>query len=338
MAAGFGDVLFRFDKETGLVAFIAIHDTTLGPALGGCRMVVYDSPELAVYDAMRLATGMTYKNALAGINYGGGKSVIMRPPQIKDRSAYFETFGKLIKDLNGRYITAVDSGTSPVDMDHVARETEFVTCTSATGNPSAFTAFGVRRGIEAAVDFRLDRSDLEGLTVAIQGAGHVGYALAKELFNLGAKITISDIDQSALIRCQDEFNANVVTPEKILFQEVDVLAPCALGGVINDRTVDKVQAPIIAGSANNVLADDGASLALVNRNILYAPDFVINAGGVIQAAYKYEQKSDEDINLRIDLIHDQLLEIFEQSNAESIGTDVIGIKLAQKTIQNAPPR
>ena len=313
---GFGDIHFKFDLATELRAIIAIHNTHLGPALGGCRCVSYPSMEAAIIDAMRLARGMTYKSAISGLPQGGGKAVVMRPTQIRDREAYFESFGRFVDELSGRYITAVDSGTSVADMDVIARTTKHVSCTSAgnagTDDPSPHTAVGVRRGLEAAVAFKLGQSDLDGIHVAIQGVGHVGYPLASQLHERGARLTVGDVNKAAVDRCVNEFHADVVEPEDIYDVECDVFSPNALGAVINDDTVSRLRTKIIGGAANNQLAESRHGDTLHKRGILYAPDYAISAGGVIQIV---TDKS--ALNEKLSGIYDTLMRIFEQSAKKS---------------------
>src|SRR6476646_4524265 len=254
----YGEVHFRLDKATGLRSIIAIHDTRLGPALGGCRFLPYDTDEAAVIDALRLARGMTYKAALAGLAHGGGKSVLIRPKQHFDRVALFRAFGKFVEALGGHYITAEDSGTGLEDMEVLRTVTKHVTgvdiSNGGSGDPSPFTALGVRRGIEAAVKFRLGRADLQGVRVAVQGAGNVGYHLCKELAGAGALITVADVRDELAERVRAEFGATVVPSAQVHRTECDVYAPCALGGAINDRTVPELRCAIVAGAANNQLA------------------------------------------------------------------------------------
>ncbi len=284
-ACGCGEIHIKTDPDTGLRAIIAIHSTKLGPAIGGCRCLPYPSFEAAVEDAANLARGMSYKAALAGIPCGGGKSVLIRPETIPDRTAYFEAFGSFIDTLGGRYITAVDSGTNTADMDCIARHTTYVKGTSkalgGSGDPSPFTARGVRKAIEIAVDQVLQRPDLEDIHVAIQGAGHVGYALAKELHVRGARLTISDHKAKNLERSHDEFGAKTVTLDGIYDVQCDVFAPCALGGVLNDATIKRLRTSIIAGAANNQLEKGRHGQMLHQCGIVYVPDYVINSGGLI---------------------------------------------------------
>lgn len=310
---GFGDIHIKIDPATGLHAIIAIHSTCLGPALGGCRWLSYPTTEAALLDAMRLACGMTYKAAISGLSSGGGKAVLIRPPHPIDREAYFEAFGSFVDELGGRYITAVDSGTSVADMDIIARRTQHVASTSASragsGDPSPHTALGIRRGIEAGVKSKLKRDSLEGVHVAIQGVGHVGYPLARELAVHGARLTVCDVGESAVERCVDEFGAASVARERIYEIESDVFAPCALGAIINDETLPRLNTKIVGGAANNQLAEIRHGDLLHRRGILYAPDYVINAGGIIQIIVDDEA----EMNEKILGIYDTLMRIFAQS-------------------------
>ena len=287
-AYDYGEVHFEFDKATGLKAIIAIHDARLGPALGGCRFLPYDTDEAALVDALRLARGMTYKAALAGLAHGGGKSVLIRPKQHFDRVALFRAFGKFVDALGGHYITAEDSGTGLEDMEVLRTVTKHVTgvdvANGGSGDPSPFTALGVRRGIEACVKFKLGRASLEGVHVAVQGVGHVGYHLCKELHEAGAKLSVADVDPLKSERAQREFKATVVPLDGIFQVACDVIAPCALGSALNDQTIPKLTAKIVAGAANNQLAEPRHGDDLHARGILYAPDYAINAGGLINVA------------------------------------------------------
>jgi leucine dehydrogenase len=311
-AYDYGEVHFKFDKATGLKAIIAIHDTRLGPALGGCRFVHYDTDEAAVIDALRLARGMTYKAALAGLAHGGGKSVIIRPRAHFDRVALFRAFGKFIDDLRGHYITAEDSGTGLEDMEVIRTVTKNVTgidpSHGGSGDPSPFTALGVRRGIEACVKLKLGKDSLKGVHVAIQGVGHVGYYLCKELHAQGATMTVADVDALKAERAQREFGAKVVSLDAIFGVACDVFAPCALGSALNDETIPRLKATIVAGAANNQLAEPRHGDDLHARGILYAPDYAINAGGLVNVAQEvlgYDEKKSRDKTLEIyDTIHE----------------------------------
>ncbi|MBI3773576.1 MAG: amino acid dehydrogenase [Gammaproteobacteria bacterium] len=308
-ALGFGDIHFKVDRASGLRSIIAIHNTRLGPALGGCRCVPYPSTEAALHDVMNLSRAMSYKAAMAGLPLGGGKAVIMAPPKIENRKALFEAYGRFVDELGGRFISSVDSGTGVQDMDAAARHTRYVRSTSNRGDPSPSTALGVRRGIEAAVKFKLKQDALAGIHVAIQGAGHVGYYLAKELHALGARLTMCDVNPAAVERCVSEFGVSVVSPDQIYSVAADVFAPCALGGPINDETVEQLKVKIVAGAANNILADIKHAQTLQQRDILYAPDYVINAGGLMQVWI--EDKS--ELRKKVLGIYDTLMKLFDRA-------------------------
>jgi leucine dehydrogenase len=302
----FGEVHFKLDKATHLQAIVAIHDSRLGPALGGCRFIEYDSDEAAIIDALRLARGMTYKAALAGLAHGGGKSVIIKPKRHFDRVALFRAFGRFIDDLRGHYITAEDSGTGLEDMELIRTQTKWVTgidpSHGGSGDPSPFTALGVRRGIEACVKFRLGKDDLKGVHVAVQGVGHVGYYLCKELHASGAKLTVADVDKLKSERAQREFGASVTTIDQVAAVDCDVFAPCALGAGLNDDTIPHLKAKIVAGAANNQLAEPRHGDDLHARGILYAPDYAINAGGLVNVAQEvkgYDAKASREKTLEI---------------------------------------
>lgn len=329
---GFGEVHIKLDPATGLFAIIAIHSTKRGPSLGGCRCIEYPSVTDAIRDVLRLAQGMTYKAAAAELPLGGGKSVLMKPAQISDRKAYFEAFGRFVDELGGRYIAAMDSGTEVADMDAIANTTRFVTNTSDNGDPAPYTALGVLRGIQAVAKFKLNRDMISGLHVAIQGVGHVGYNLAKLLHERGVRLTICDRNPIAAERAMKEFNAEVVSAEKIYSVDCDIFAPCALGAVLNDETIPQIKAGIVAGAANNQLAAPRHSVALWKRGILYAPDFVINAGGLIHALAGYEKTPDEEANAHIDRIYDTSLTIFERSEREQKCTGEIADIIAAERL------
>jgi leucine dehydrogenase len=316
-AYDFGEVHLKLDKATRLRAIVAIHDSRLGPALGGCRFIEYDTDQDALVDALRLARGMTYKAALAGLAHGGGKSVIIRPKQHFDRVALFRAFGRFIEDLRGHYITAEDSGTGLEDMEIVRTQTKHVTGVDpshgGSGDPSPFTALGVRRGIEACVKFKLGKDDLRGIHVAVQGVGHVGYHLCKELHGAGAKLTVADVDKLKSERAQREFGAAIVDLTKVAEVDCDVFAPCALGAGLNDTTIPHLKAKIVAGAANNQLAEPRHGDDLYARGILYAPDYAINAGGLINVAQEvkgYDPRLARDKTLKI---YDTIYDICERS-------------------------
>lgn len=323
-AYDYGEVHFKHDKATGLKAIVAVHDSRLGPALGGCRFLPYDSDEDALIDALRLARGMTYKAALAGLAHGGGKSVLIRPSQHFDRVALFRAFGRFIDDLGGHYITAEDSGTGLEDMEVVRTVTKHVTgvdvAHGGSGDPSPFTALGVRRGIEACVKLQLRRDSLEKVHVAVQGVGHVGYHLCRELHEQGAKISVADVDPLKAERAMREFGASVVALDKIFETECDVIAPCALGSALNDLTIPRIKAKIVAGAANNQLAQPRNGDDLHARGILYAPDYAINAGGLVNVAQEvlgYDAKKARDKTLEI---YDTIFEIGDRSKKSGTPT------------------
>lgn len=313
----YGELHFCRDAASGLRAIVAIHDTRLGPALGGCRFIHYETEEEAIVDALRLARGMTYKAALAGVRHGGGKSVLMLPRGKFDRTAVFRAFGRFLENLQGHYITAEDSGTSVEDMEIVRGVTKHVTGVKpehgGSGDPSPFTALGVRRGIEACVKYALGRDDLDGVSVAVQGVGHVGYYLCKELHGLGAKLTVADIDPLKSERAQREFGASIVELDAIFETECDVFAPCALGSALNDGTVPRLRCKIVAGAANNQLAEARHGDDLMQRGILYAPDYAINAGGLINVAQEVSGYDEAVSRERTQRIYDTIYEIAERA-------------------------
>jgi len=333
------ELYMTVDEATGLKAITAIHNTDLGPALGGCRCIEYPSTEAAVIDAVRLAKGMTYKAAISHLPLGGGKMVILKPPHIKDRTAFFTAVGKAVDLLNGRYITAVDSGTSVEDMDIVAKATAHVVATShgksLVADPSILTAQGVVKGIEAAVKYKLNKTSLEGVHVAIQGLGHAGYALAGDLHALGAILTVYDIRQDLQEKVAREFKAKIASNfDDLISLKCDVFAPCALGGILNDTTIPKIKASIVAGCANNQLAEARHGKSLSERGILYAPDYVINAGGLIYVVVEFSL-TEAEARDKINHIYDTLLEIFQKADRESRPTDEIADELALTRLKAA---
>lgn len=332
----YGEVHVRRDAESGLAAIVAIHDSRLGPALGGSRFISYAHEELALVDALRLARGMTYKAAITGLPHGGGKSVIIRPSKAFDRTALFTEFGRFIENLGGRYITAEDSGTSVADMEIVRKQTRHVTGLppkdGGGGDPSPYTALGVRRGIEACVKHALGRSSLDGVRVSIQGVGHVGYYLAKELHTLGAKLTVSDIDLARTNRVREEFGATVVQNDQIFGQDVDVFAPCALGAVLDDGTIPQIRAKIIAGAANNQLAEPRHGDALQARGIVYGPDYAINAGGLVNVAQEYAGYDEKVSHEKVLRIYDTIFEIVERAKATGVSSDKVADQIVEEKL------
>ncbi|HSW69943.1 MAG TPA: Glu/Leu/Phe/Val dehydrogenase dimerization domain-containing protein [Gammaproteobacteria bacterium] len=327
----FDQVHIKFDHKTGLKAIVAVHNLKLGPAIGGCRLVHYPSTDAALEDALRLGVMMSYKSAISNLKHGGAKAVLIKPKMIDDRKAYFEAFADFVNELDGRYITAVDSGTSAEDMDIVETRTPYVTCTTASGvggDPSLHTAHGVKRGIEAAVRFRLNRDNLEGVHIAIQGAGHVGYFLAKELHELGARLTMSDVNPKSLQRCVEEFGVATCATDAIYDVHADVFAPCALGAILNLHTIKRLRAVIVAGSANNQLAHQHHAALLHERGILYAPDFLINAGGLIYVAAAYDHDNVELARKQVSDIFHSATEVFVQAEKENIAPNEVAERIA----------
>ena len=336
---GFGDLHFKVDNETGMKAIVAIHSTKLGPALGGCRFIEYPNTTSAIYDAMRLAKGMSYKAASVNLPLGGGKAVIIKPNQPFNREAYLHAFGRFVNDLGGRYVTALDSGTQLNDMDIIAQHTPYVASLSShNGDPSPSTAKGVLRGIQAAVEFKLGKDKLEGLHIAIQGLGNVGYQLAGHLHELGARLTVADVNPTSVERAIKNFGATAVPTESIHKVPCDVFAPCALGAIINDFSIGQLQTTIVAGAANNQLAHSYHGQLLHDKGILYAADYVINAGGLIFAASKYLHTPENLVLQQIDGIHTSLMAIFARSQRENRPASEIADILAQEKLGLAPTR
>ncbi len=329
---GHEQVVFGHDAASGLNAIIAIHNTNLGPALGGCRMWPYASEAEALTDVLRLARGMTYKSALAGLAYGGGKAVILGDPRKDKSEALFLAMGRLVDSLGGRYATAEDVGISVDDVEVMARATKYVAGTRAAGagDPSPSTAYGVFMGIRAAVAHKLGRNSLDGVRVAVQGVGHVGTHLCGFLNQAGARLTVTDIDRAAVARVADEFGAEAVAPEAITGIAGEVFAPCALGAVIDDETIERLQAPIVAGSANNQLAAPRHGVELLRRGVLYAPDYVINAGGVINISHEGPVYDKQAAVEHVGRIHDNLREIFSRAEAAGIPTSEAADRLAEE--------
>jgi leucine dehydrogenase len=336
-------VTFASDEPGGLRAIIAIHSTALGPAAGGCRMWPYASTDEAITDALRLSRGMSFKNALAGLPFGGGKAVIVGDSRRKTPQL-FEAFGRFVDTLGGLYITAEDVGTTTADMESVAKQTSFVTGLHRRGgefggDPSPKTALGVYLGIKAAAKFRWGRNDIAGLRVAVQGVGGVGYHLCRLLAADGAVLRVADVRASAAERVRDEFNATVVPVESILSEDVDIFAPCALGAILNEQSIGTLRARIVAGAANNQLARDSDGLALQAAGVLYAPDYVINAGGIISVTREYfGGGSEAQVNAEIQGIADRLTEIFERARRENRPTNAVADRLAQERIDSASRR
>ena len=336
---GFGDIHHVVCTKTQLNAIIAVHDTTLGPAIGGCRFYNYPNYTNALTDALRLSSMMTFKNAACGLAHGGGKTVVQVPRGPYCRQALFERLGDFIQNINGRYITAMDVGTTNKDMDAIARRTPHVIGASQSdplqSDPSPFTARGVFRGIQAAVKTVWQTDTLENLTVAIQGVGKVGHHLARQLYALGAKIIVCDTNTEATDQLADECDATIVAPDQIMQVNCDIFSPCAFGGSINQQAVRQLTAKVIAGCANNQLAHRNVGRTLHERGILYAPDFMINAGGVIQAASIHDYHDIAVANKKIDCLYDHLIEVFERAQHENIPTTEVGYQIAFERLSHA---
>ncbi|PLS15322.1 leucine dehydrogenase [Bacillus sp. M6-12] len=330
-------IVFCQDKQSGLKAIIAIHDTTLGPALGGTRMWTYASEEAAIEDALRLSRGMTYKNAAAGLNLGGGKTVIIGDPRKDKNEEMFRAFGRYIQGLNGRYITAEDVGTTVADMDLIHEETDYVTGISpafgSSGNPSPVTAFGVYRGMKAAAKEAFGTDSLEGKVVAVQGVGNVAYNLCRHLHEEGAKLIVTDINKESVQRAVEEFGAKAVDPDEIYGVECDIYAPCALGAVINDETIPQIKAKVIAGAANNQLKDTKHGDIIHELGIVYAPDYVINAGGVINVADELYGYNSERALKKVEGVYNNIEKVISIAKRDGIPTYKAADRMAEERIE-----
>jgi len=329
-------IAFCHDRESGLKAIIAIHNTARGPALGGCRMWPYRNEDEALTDALRLSRGMTYKSALAGLPLGGGKAVIIGDPAHDKTEALWLAFGRFVDSLGGRYITAEDVGTRPEDLEIVRRATRYVAGIreGGAGDPSPATAAGVFAGIRVAAAAQLGRDDLDGVRIALQGLGNVGFALGRRLAEAGAVLYVSDIDALAVRKTVRGLGATAVDPGEIHAQDVDIFAPCAMGAVINDATVGAIRARIVAGSANNQLAESRHGEALWKRGILYAPDYVINAGGVIWVSHEGPKFDRDAAMAHVVRIGDVLGEIFAMARKKDILPEVAADRIAEQRFRH----
>lgn len=331
-------VVFVSDDKSGLKAIIAVHNSNLGPALGGCRMWPYASEEEAIRDVLRLSRGMTYKSAMANLKLGGGKSVIIGNPRTQKTPELLAAFARALEQLNGRYIAAEDSGTSVADMKTMTQFTRHVAgihdkpsdAGTRSGDPSPATAYGTFIGIKAAVKERLGRDSLEGLRVAVQGVGNVGFDLARQLKAAGAQLWVTDIHREPLLQAGKELGATVVAPEEVFGLDVDVFAPCALGAILNDATIPQLKASIVAGAANNQLAEPRHGVELMKRGILYAPDYVINAGGIIDVYHERIGFDRAALIKHIEGIEDNLMEIFERARKEERPTGEVADAIAEE--------
>lgn len=314
-------VLLAADEETGLKAILAVHSTARGPAFGGCRVWSYDNELAALNDALRLSQGMSLKNALANLPFGGGKAVILKPAVIKDRGALFAAFGRAVQSLEGAYITAEDVGTTTADMLGMQATTQFVSgiprAGAFGGDPSPKTAYGVFVSIERGVKLVLGRESLEGVRVALQGLGAVGWHLAEYLHKAGAKLVVADVDAAKVQRAQEQLGAQAVGINEILSADVDVLAPCALGASLNIQSIPTLKAKLIAGAANNQLATAADGDALQARGITYLPDYLVNAGGIISVAREYRGEGEENaVMAEVALIANRVAELLERVKSE----------------------
>lgn len=331
-------IVFCNDKDTGLKAIIGIHNTVLGPALGGTRMWNYNNEWEALNDVLRLSRGMTFKSAITGLNLGGGKAVIIGDAKTQKTPELMKKFGEFVHSLSGRYITAEDVGMTTEDMDLVREVTPYVTGISESkggaGNPSPITAYGVFMGMKAAAKFKFGSDILEDKSVFVQGIGHVGEALVEHLVNEGAKVTISDINQERLEAVKSKYDVTIYGGQDIYSEPMDIYAPCALGATINDDTIFKLKAKVIAGAANNQLAvEDKHSIQLQERGIVYAPDFLINAGGIINVYAELENYDRQEIIRKTENIYNTTEEILIRAKANNVTTNIAALHIAKERIE-----
>ncbi len=332
---GHEQVVFSHEPSCGYFGIIAIHDTTLGPSLGGTRVWPYASTEEALRDVLRLSRGMTYKSAVAGLNLGGGKAVIIADPKRMDRESLFRAHGRFVESLGGRYITAEDVGTSPTDMEFVRRETKHVAgLLNLSGDPSPVTGYGVYMGMKAAAKVRWGKDSLAGRTVAVQGAGKVAWYLMTHLKDEGASLITCDIDKEKVERAAGELGARVVSTDAIYDAKADIFAPCALGAIINDDTIKRLNVEIVAGGANNQLAEPRHGVELEKKGILYAPDYVINGGGVINVYGELQHWTMERAKRKAQEIYDTVLRVFAIASRDSIPSFEAADRLAEERIRS----
>ena len=333
---GHEEIVLCSDPSCGYRGIIAVHSTRLGPALGGTRFWTYESDEEAIVDALRLSRGMTYKNAVAGLRLGGGKSIIIGDNKTKDREGLFRAHGRFVESLGGRYITAEDVGTSTKDMDYVHMETGHVAgLAGKSGDPSPVTAHGVFRAVQASANRRWGSDSLEGKTVSIQGCGNVGRYLAQELHEAGAGLVVCDIDPAKTARVAKATGAKVIEPDAIYSADADIFSPCALGGILNDETIPLLRVEVVAGGANNQLLEERHGDALEARGILYAPDYVANAGGVINVYGEVEGWDAQHALDKADDIYDTVLRVFEIAEAYKIPTYEAADRVAEQRLAAA---
>jgi leucine dehydrogenase len=350
---GHEEVVFCHNRDAGLRAIIAIHNTVLGPALGGLRMWPYASEQEALEDVLRLSRGMTYKAAVAGLNLGGGKAVIIGDPAKDKSEVLFRAFGRFVNSLNGRYITAEDVGIDVNDMEYVLKETEFVTGVhqvhGGSGDPSPFTAYGTLQGLLASLNRAFGNEEVGKYSYAVQGVGHVGFEFCKLLREHGAKVFVSDINRKAVERAVVELGCEAVAPEDIYDCEVEVFSPCALGATINEKTLPRLKAKIICGAANNQLADDETGFEVERRGILYAPDYAVNAGGLMNVSIEFDGYNRERAMRMMRTIYYNVTKIFQIAARDGIPTFKAADRMAEERIAavgrlklphmgNVPPR
>lgn len=334
------NLLFFNDKDTGLKGIIAVHDTTLGPSLGGCRIWNYQNEADAAWDVLRLSRGMTFKSSISGINLGGGKAVIISDNKEQRTEKYWRKFGEVVETLGGKYITAEDVGTSTQEISYIMQQTKHVAGkpmeAGGTGDPSPFTAYGVFLGLKASAKEAFGTDDLSGKKVAVQGIGHVGRYLVGHLTKAGAKVFITDINQDNLKTVANEFGSSVVGINEIYDLDVDIYAPCALGATVNSDTISRLKCAVIAGAANNQLADEHLhGQMLLDKGIIYAPDFLINAGGVINCYREVVNLTEQETQVYIDEIYNKTLQIFARAKEEKVPTQEAAIRIAKERIQRA---
>ncbi|WP_058834412.1 Glu/Leu/Phe/Val dehydrogenase dimerization domain-containing protein [Luteimonas abyssi] len=334
---GHEQVVFCHNKDAGLKAIIAIHNTVLGPALGGTRMWPYKSEQDALNDVLRLSRGMTYKNAVAGLNIGGGKAVIIGDPATDKSEALFRSFGQFVESLGGRYITAEDVGIDVNDMEFVYRETEYVTGVhqvhGGSGDPSPFTAYGTMQGLLATLNRKYGNEEVGNYSYAVQGLGHVGIEFVKLLTERGAKVFVTDINADRVARAVNEYGAEAVGLDEIYDVEADVYSPCALGGTVNEDTLPRLKAKIICGAANNQLATNAIGDEVEKRGILYAPDYAVNAGGVMNVSLEIDGYNRERAMRMMRTIYHNLTRIFEIAERDGIPTYRAADRLAEERIE-----
>ena len=333
-------VIYFHDPSSNLKAIIAVHSTAMGPSLGGCRMMPYLSEEEALADVLRLSEGMTYKAAMAGLNLGGGKAVILADPQTDKNENLLKAFGYFVNQLEGKYITAEDMGMTVHDMEIIKKTTNYVTGLSqslgGSGDPSDFTSYGAYVGIKAASKFKFQKESLNGLSIAVQGLGNVGLKLINYLSKYDMKIYVNDIDSKKIKKCISDYNVTPISDDEIYDLDADIFCPCAIGAVVNDKTINNLKFKIIAGAANNILEDyNKHGQILLDKDILYAPDYVINAGGLINIYNEIQPKYNRStVYGQVDRIYDSLMNIFEISQKENKPTNKVSDKLAADIIHS----